>query len=86
MIADFFIKLVNLIISGIGFLGSSVFNLLPSSPFLDLDLRLIPDNLLNNLSWIIPFNTIITILNSSLLVVGLYYLYQIILRWVKAIE
>jgi hypothetical protein len=71
----------------ITFIGS-ILNLLPDSPFLALE------NLSNTdyyqwlkwVNWFVPINTFISILEAWLVGIGLYYLYQIVLRWVKAIE
>lgn len=65
-----------------------VLELFPESPFNVLD------NLSNSqfyewlcmLNWFIPVNTFVSILESWLLAVGLYYVYQIVLRWIKVIE
>lgn len=86
MLPDIFISIVNFIISAIGTLASSILNLLPNSPFASVKIQSISTNYLGHLAWIIPFETLITILSSSLIVVGTYYLYQIVLRWVKAIK
>ena len=37
------------------------------------------------LNWFIPVAEILTICETWLVAIGLFYLYQIILRWVKAI-
>lgn len=86
MIADMIIKIINMLIVAIGTMINAVINLLPDSPFLSLELESIDSGLIKALNWIIPVNTIITIFGASLLAVGVYYVYQIILRWVKAIE
>ena len=86
MLVDMLIKIVNLIILSIGTLGQSILNLLPDSPFKSVTIQNISSKYLGHLAWIIPFETLITILSSSLVVVGAYYLYQIVLRWVKAIK
>ena len=86
MLPDIFISIVNFIISAIGTLGSSILSLLPDSPFVSVKIQSISSKYLGHLAWIVPFETIITILGSSLVAVGTYYLYQIVLRWVKAIE
>lgn len=86
MLPDVFITIINFIISAIGTLASSILSLLPDSPFASVKIQSISSKYLGHLSWIIPFETLITILSSSLVVVGVYYLYQIVLRWVKAIK
>lgn len=86
MLPDLFITIFNFIISAIGLLASSILNLLPDSPFASVKIQSISSKYLGHLAWVIPFETLLTILGGSLVAVGTYYLYQIILRWVKAIE
>lgn len=86
MIADMVIKIINMIIVAIGTVINAVLSLLPDSPFLNIQLESIESGLIGALNWIIPIRSIITIFSASLLAVGGYYLYQIILRWIKAIE
>lgn len=86
MIADMVIKIINMIIVAIGTVINAVFSLLPDSPFLSIELESIDSGLIRALNWIVPVQTIITIFGTSLLAVGVYYIYQIILRWVKAIK
>jgi len=86
MLADMFIKIINMIITAIGAIINTVFSLLPDSPFLSIQLESIDSGLIRALNWIIPVQTILTIFGASLIAVSVYYLYQIILRWIKAIE
>lgn len=86
MIADMIIRIINMIIVAIGTVINAVLSLLPDSPFLSIQLESIDSGLIKALNWIIPVQTIITIFGASLIAVGGYYLYQIILRWIKAIE
>lgn len=37
------------------------------------------------LNWFVPVSAIITVAETWLVCIGLFYLYQIILRWVRAI-
>lgn len=65
-----------------------VVQLFPESPFNALD-KLSNTQFyewLQMLNWFIPINTFVSILESWLLAVGLYYVYQIVLRWIKVIE
>lgn len=66
----------------------SVVELFPVSPFTVLDelgnsevyewLRMV--------NWFIPIGTFVSILEAWLVCVALYYMYQIVLRWIKVIE
>lgn len=38
------------------------------------------------LNWFFPVSAILTVCETWLVAIGLFYLYQIILRWVKAID
>ena len=63
-----------------------VLQVLPLSPFTDVidELETLP--YLGYLNWFIPVGRIIKIGTVWLTAVGLFYLYSIILRWIKAIE
>lgn len=66
----------------------SVVELFPASPFGVLDeignsqvydwLRMV--------NWFIPIGTFVSILEAWLTCVAVYYVYQIVLRWIKVIE
>lgn len=69
-------------------LALKVINLLPESPFVILD-ELSQSEFyewLRILNWFIPVNTFVSILEGWLVAVAIYYVYQIVLRWVKVIE
>lgn len=65
-----------------------VINLLPESPFVILDELSRSEfyEWLQFLNWFIPVNTFVSILEGWLVAVAIYYVYQIVLRWVKVIE
>lgn len=69
-------------------LALKVINLLPESPFVILDelSRSEFNEWLRILNWFIPVNTFVSILEGWLVAVAIYYVYQIVLRWVKVIE
>lgn len=71
----------------ISFIGS-ILNLLPNSPFLVLNDLSSTDyyQWIQWLNWFIPINTFVSILEAWVTGLALYYLYQIALRWVKAIQ
>ena len=79
---DFF----NWIAEGFSGVVDNVINALPSSPIQ----WLINSNELSEyvgmLNWFIPVYTFIGILENWLAAVVIYYVVQVILRWVKAIE
>lgn len=87
MIADFIIFMMNSIISFIAGVINSIFSLLPDSPFNinNIETSVIVDYL-SYLNWILPIDKIIIITLSWITAISVYYVYQIILRWIKAIE
>jgi hypothetical protein len=62
-----------------------VIGVLPDSPF-----RLITNSEIGEyigyLNWIIPIQQITAILQLWLVAIGIFYIYQAILRWVKAVN
>lgn len=82
---EFIIKLINLIIKGLGTVLSWVFSLLPSSPFQIIDNSPVLEYL-GNLAWIIPFPQILSILELWVSSIALYYAVSVVLRWLKAIK
>lgn len=69
-------------------LALRVINLLPESPFVILDELSRSEfyEWLQFLNWFIPVNTFVSILEGWLVAVAIYYVYQVVLRWVKVIE
>lgn len=68
---------------------SAVLGFLPDSPFKMLDELTPVSNLLKILSyvnWFIPIYTFVGILEGWLVCVAVYYVYQVVLRWLRAIE
>ena len=67
----------------------NVINLLPESRFIVLETMAADSSwgeLLGFVNWFIPFGTFISITETWLTGVAVYYVYQIALRWVKVIE
>ena len=69
-------------------LVSAVLSFCPPSPFGILD-ELAANSqiaeLLGFLNWFIPVNTFVAILEGWLACVAIYYVWQVVLRWLKAI-
>jgi len=65
-----------------------VVNLFPTSPFVILDELSSSEfyEWLQMLNWFIPVNTFVAILEAWLSCIAAYYVYQIVLRWIKVIE
>lgn len=65
--------------------GSAVIKLLPRSPFRDFINSWQAPQFLSWLNWIFPVSECVAILTLWLLAIGVFYLYSIIMRWVKII-
>ena len=63
---------------------SWVINLLPNSPFQAIDNSSV-SSFMGSLNWILPLDKIVAELQAWLACVVIFYLYQVILRWVRAI-
>ena len=65
-----------------------VIKLFPTSPFVILEEMASSDfyEWLQMLNWFIPINTFVGILETWLSAVAVYYVYQVVLRWVEVIE
>lgn len=66
----------------------AVLKILPDSPFLFLEEMGNSEvaQWLGYLNWFIPVNTFVAILEGWLVCIAIYYVWQIILRWMNAIE
>lgn len=64
-----------------------IFSLLPNSPFTNIstyDLTI--SKYLGNLAWILPIKQIISILGLWLGCMLIYYIYSVVMRWIKLID
>lgn len=84
MLLNVLVTFVNFIISSISNFISFLINLLPDSPFTILNN--LEFNYLDSLNWILPLSFCISVLSYWLLAIGLYYLIQIPLRFVKVVS
>lgn len=76
--------LINQLIKALGKVGEMMVNILPPSPFLVVENIEIP--YLKYLNWVIPIDEIIVITMYWLSAIVVYYIVQVILRWVKIIR
>lgn len=78
------------IISGIGEflsqLGDVIIKVLPKSPFVYLDMNPAVAEVMGYVNYFVPISTCVAIAEVWLVSIGLYYVYMIVLRWVKAIQ
>ena len=83
----FFINLINALIRGFGKVLQFVFVLLPDSPF---QKYIIENSVIHKyadyINYFIPISMMLVIFEAWCSAIGVYYLYQIVLRWAKAIN
>lgn len=79
-------KILQMIIDGLATVCQTVVHLLPSSPFESFIDVSIDNDILSALNWVLPIGQMIAVLQAWLVSIAIWYLIQIILRWVKAIE
>lgn len=65
---------------------NTVLFFLPDSPFTQYLNVLENNTLLRNINWVIPISDFIAIGEAWLAAIAIFYIYQVILRWAKAIE
>ena len=66
-------------------IGKGLMSVLPTSPFRQFINSWIPPAYLGWLNWFFPVQRILSILGLWLTAIGLFYLYSILMRWVKMI-
>lgn len=66
----------------------TVINIFPTTPFTIIDEmgNTVVYEYLQYVNWFIDFSTIMNIFAAWLTCVAIYYVYQIVLRWIKVIE
>lgn len=65
---------------------NKIIDFLPKSPFTEHIDALSNIPYLPYINWFIPINSFIVIGTSWLAAISIYYIYMIVLRWIKAIE
>lgn len=84
-IGSWFAMVWDKIITGMSSAGAAVIAMLPDSPFQIIDNSPVA-KYMGYLNWIIPMNQIVGILELWVTAIVIYYLYVVILRWIKAIQ
>lgn len=79
------IDLINWIISAFGDILSLILTLLPDSPF-NWDITGINNSYLQIIFYVLPIQEIAVIMGTYIPAVGTWYLYRIVLRWLKGAE
>jgi hypothetical protein len=79
------VNVLNALFSALGIFFSAIFSILPNSPFRLLDSTPIAP-FLSTINYFVPVSEILDILGVWIACIGVYYLYQIVLRWIKVIN
>jgi len=77
---------LNSFISGTGDVLAGVIAFLPHSPFTAYMNLSLNNTILGYINWFIPIGTFIAILEAWIAAIAIWYIIQIILRWLKAVE
>lgn len=80
----YLVNIFNWFINAVGVALQAVILLLPESPFQKIMIEM-PDVIIN-VNWLFPIAEILSTFETWLAAIIVYYGYQVILRWVKAIE
>lgn len=83
--ASWIIQFINTIINNFANVIKFIIGILPKSPFSWINNSAI-SQYLPTFNWFFPVSEIIATLEFWITAISLYYLYQIIMRWIKAIE
>lgn len=78
-----FLKAIGDTVSNI---GNQIIGILPKSPITYLEAIPEVEKYLGMVNWFIPIYTMIGLTEAWLTAIGIYYVVQAILRWVKIIE
>jgi len=76
---------INKVIELVGSVISILYNLLPTSPFRIIENSQFSD-LISQINYFLPIYEFVSIMETWLVSVGIFYLYSIFARWIKAIE
>jgi len=81
---NFIIDILNFLIKILGTVLNGILSVLPTSPFVAINNSSVSEYL-GGLAWIIPLPQIITMLETWLACIVVYYTYSIVMRWIKVI-
>lgn len=85
MLFNLFIDFINFIIKTFGNILNFIFSFLPDSPFSKIDNSAIVE-FVGYLNYLVPVAEIVSILTVWGSAIGIYYVYQIVLRWIRAVD
>lgn len=83
---EFTLEFVNAIMRVLNGILNYIFSFLPESPFKNVMESVGSIPYLSYVAYFVPIGEMMTITATWLTAVGIFYLYQIILRWIKAID
>lgn len=72
--------------NGINTILNGILFILPDSPFMDVEIPSEVRNIFGYVNYFVPIKAMLIIAASWLGAIAIYYLYQTILRWAKAIK
>ena len=78
-------NMIQSLLDGIGNLMDATSGL-PGSPFRNIEAVTVDNQILGMIAWFVPFNAIISLLQSWLVSVGIWYLAKKSMRWSKLIQ
>lgn len=76
----------NWIVKGVNKILSAILLILPDSPFANIEIPPEVVKIFGYVNYFVPIRAMLVIAGSWLTAIGIYYLYQTILRWAKAIK
>ena len=79
-------SLWNSITDFVSYIANAIVLLLPDSPFKDIQIPSEVKEIMGYVNYFVPIGAMLTIGASWLTAIGVYYLYQTILRWAKTIK
>ncbi|MEW9097379.1 MAG: hypothetical protein AB2417_20085 [Clostridiaceae bacterium] len=78
------VAVINLILKALSSVAGLVVLLLPTSPFKVLEGLNLP--YIDTLNWVLPISFCVSVLTYWVGAIAIYYVVQVVLRWVKVIE
>lgn len=73
------------VVNGLAALLSVVVQALPGSPFQGLTALTIDNKWIGYLAYVVPVGAIVSTLEAWLVCIGVYYLYSVVMRWIKVV-
>lgn len=73
------------VVNGLAALLSVVVHALPGSPFQGLTALTIDNKWIGYLAYVVPVGAIVSTLEAWLVCIGVYYLYSVVMRWIKVV-